>query len=281
MFSLSFTLILLAGVFSEKIVERRPPKCKNPKGKLWDSILNGECGQSVCKRNGKKASWQKCPRPATEEKIDKLNETMKIDNEAIMAAFKKLEELVEKVEEKVEIVCGIPTTFYPTTMEAPIAVVTRLPTVSGTWNVGDGKVDAIDFVPSKDISIKGISLYRSSSGTVRFTGLIRLKEDSSKAVIASQMFNFTTDNSKTYFDQLFTTPGNVKAGVKYTITLAYDGEYGVNDVQSGGSGQVSVSADCGGDSVTFQFSGSDDFDGESGNGSNTSGGQIPRILFSC
>ena len=48
---------------------------------------------------------------------------MKVDNEAIMAAFKKLEELVKtearKVEEKVDNVCGIPTTVFPTTMEEP------------------------------------------------------------------------------------------------------------------------------------------------------------------
>ena len=90
---------------------------------------------------------------------------------------------------------------------------------SGTWNVGDGRVDSIDFVPSKDIAIRGISLHRSSSGTVGYTGQIRLKEESSNTVIASQRFDFTTDDSKTYFDQSFTTPGNVKAGLKYTIYL--------------------------------------------------------------
>ena len=97
------------------------------------------------------------------------------------------------------------------------------------------------------------------------------------------MFDFTTDDSKTYLDQLFITPGNVKAGVKYTITLGYEGkhEWGVNDVYKGAGGQVSVSADCGGDSVTFQFSDSDDFDGENDNQSDKTRGQIPRILFSC
>ena len=36
-----------------------------------------------------------------------------------MAAFEKLEELLKTVEEKVDNVCGIPTTVYPTTMEEP------------------------------------------------------------------------------------------------------------------------------------------------------------------
>ena len=150
-----------------------------------------------------------------------------------------------------------------------------------TWNVGDDRVDSIDFVPSKDIAIRGISLHRSSSGTVGYTGQIRLKEESSKAVIVSQGFDFTTDDSKTYFDQLFTTPGNVKAGVKYTITLSYDGEYGVKDIWSGAGGQLSASADCGDQSVTFQFSQATDFEGETNNGSGTASGQIPRIIFSC
>ena len=119
------------------------------------------------------------------------------------------------------------------------------------------------------------------SGTSRFAGQIRLKEESSNTVIASQRFDFTTDDSKTYFDQSFTTPGNVKAGVKYTITLSYDGEYGVKDIWSGGGGQVSASADCGDHSVTFQFSQATDFEGERSNGSGTTRGQIPRIIFSC
>ena len=153
--------------------------------------------------------------------------------------------------------------------------------IQSTWLVGDGYVDSIDFVPSKDIAIRGISLHRSSNGTVSYTGQIRLKEESSKAVIASQIFDLTTDNSQTYFDQLFTTPGNVKAGVKYTITLSYDGEYGVKDIWSGMGGQVSASADCGDHSVTFQFSKATDFEGENNNGSGTAIGQIPRIIFSC
>ena len=148
-----------------------------------------------------------------------------------------------------------------------------------TWMVGEGRVDSIDFVPSKNITIRGISLHRSSSGTVNYTGQIRLKEE--KAVIADQRFNFTTDDSQTYFDQLFTAPGNVKAGVKYTITLSYDGEYGVHDIWRGTGGQVSVSANCGDQSVTFQFTRATDFEGESNNGSGTSVGQIPRIIFSC
>ena len=100
-------------------------------------------------------------------------------------------------------------------------------------------------------------------------------------MIADQRFDFPTDDSQTYLDQLFTTPGNVKAGVKYTITLSYDGEYGVKDIWRGSGGQLSASADCGDHSVTFQFSPATDFEGETNNGSGTASDQIPRIIFSC
>ena len=150
-----------------------------------------------------------------------------------------------------------------------------------SWNVGDGYIDSIDFIPSKSIAIRGISLHRSYSGTNRFTGWIRLKEASTKTVIATQSFAFTTDNSKTYFDRLFSTPTNVKTGIKYTITLHYDGTWGVTDIWQGKGGQDTVFANYGEDSVKFQFIGSKDFDGEKNNGGGKDNGQIPRILFSC
>lgn len=286
-FGFLFTLLLLKGALSQEADERRAPKCKNPKGKVWESILNGDCGQSVCKKVGKNlARWEKCPRPATEEMVDKLNKTMSMDNKAIMAAFLMLGELLKtemkRVEEKVEAVCGVPTTVWPTTEDQTVgptvdAVITRLPIIGGScgncWHVQDGKVDAIDFVSSKDIEIRGISLFRSYTGTKTFTGLIQLKEGSS--VIASQMFDFTTDDAQTYFDQLFNTPSNVRAGVKYTITLEYNGPR--TRIWYGTDGQTSPSTTCGGDSVAFQFSGS----AETNNGNNVRHGQIPRVLISC
>ena len=106
-------------------------------------------------------------------------------------------------------------------------------------------MDSIDFVPSKSIAIRGISLHRSYKGTNLFTGLIHLKEASTKTVIATQNFAFTTDNSMTYFDQLFSTPTNVKAGLKYTISLHYDGKYGATPIWKGEGGQDTVFANCG------------------------------------
>jgi len=169
------------------------------------------------------------------------------------------------------------TTTTTTTATSTVTVITRLPIIGGScgncWHVQDGKVDAIDFVSSKDIEIRGISLFRSYTGTKTFTGLIQLKEGSS--VIASQMFDFTTDDAQTYFDQLFNTPSNVRAGVKYTITLEYNGPR--TRIWYGTDGQTSPSTTCGGDSVAFQFSGS----AETNNGNNVRHGQIPRVLISC
>ena len=75
---------------------------------------------------------------------------------------------------------------------------------------------------TRDLAIRGISLHRSYSGSATFTGLIELKEDATKRVITSQRFSYFTNADRSYVDQLFSTPGNVVAGVKYTITLAYD-----------------------------------------------------------
>merc|ERR1711992_388187 len=123
-------LFLLGGVLSQDIEERHAPKCKNPKGNLWSSIVDSDCGQSVCKRVGwRKARWEKCPRAATEEKLNQLEEIMK--NET------------KKIIEKVQEVCNIPTP----PLEPSLSIVTRLPSISGSWWVGEGFEDAIDFTP--------------------------------------------------------------------------------------------------------------------------------------
>merc|ERR1712013_576197 len=70
-----FYLLLISGGVSAE--DRKPLRCKNPSGKLWSSILNKNCGQSVCKKSGGKASWTQCPKAATEAKIEEENENLK------------------------------------------------------------------------------------------------------------------------------------------------------------------------------------------------------------
>merc|ERR1719431_2278988 len=91
--------LIFSGVAA--IQERKPLRCKNPAGKLWSSILNRNCGQSVCKKTGNKAMWKECPKAATEEILKEGNEnqTKKLD-EKIENQTKKLYEKIEKEKPK-------------------------------------------------------------------------------------------------------------------------------------------------------------------------------------
>ena len=75
-------------------------------GKLWSSVLDRDCGQAVCRRKGKDAEWESCPRPATEQQIEELKKTMKTD---ILAALKR-------VEDKMDEVCGHHTPAWEATV---------------------------------------------------------------------------------------------------------------------------------------------------------------------
>ena len=110
------------------------------------------------------------------------------------------------------------------------------------------------------------------------TGFIHLREDSDKSVIAWQKFDYTENDDPDYYDQLFTYPGIVQAGVKYVITVQYDPPG--TKIWRGSDGLVNASGsdDCFGESVNFEFS---DAEFEDSNGSDQTGGQIPRILYSC
>jgi len=68
--------------------ETRQPKCKNPKGKLWSTLLDRDCGQSVCKKYGNKGLWEQCPRPATQDKLEEMERTL-------LSALAKLEKKIE------------------------------------------------------------------------------------------------------------------------------------------------------------------------------------------
>ena len=158
----------------------------------------------------------------------------------------------------------------------------RLPSIHSDYYspVGDTSVDCIDFVPSHSLSIRGISLHRSGYGSYHFSGLVRLKEHSTKTVITSQSFSFTTDSTRSYHDLLFTQPGYVEAGTKYTITLGYYGTWW-RYIQCGSGGVARATAECNGQTVTMLFSNSSDLKGRSHNRSDISWGQFPRILFYC
>ena len=86
------------------------------------SILDKNCGQSVCRKTGNKAAWKECPKPATETKMievirkenENVREVIKKENKNLTEVIKKenenLKEVVKKenenlkevIEEKIE-----------------------------------------------------------------------------------------------------------------------------------------------------------------------------------
>jgi len=84
-------IIPAAHSHSDGAVPQKQPKCKNPKGNLRSSLLDKDCGVSVCKKKGKNAVWEKCPRPATQDKLQEMEKTM------LSATEDKLQEMEKTI----------------------------------------------------------------------------------------------------------------------------------------------------------------------------------------
>merc|ERR1711874_59441 len=96
MLTFVFPLLLLGEILCVEELSLPTLKCKNPNGKLWSTVLDKHCGQSVCEKNGRKAAWKRCPRPASEENINnRLDRLEKLVKE-------ETKEVVEKIEKKIE-----------------------------------------------------------------------------------------------------------------------------------------------------------------------------------
>jgi len=91
-----YVLLISAGASA---VDRKPLRCKNPSGKLWSSILNKNCGQSVCKKSGNKASWTECEKAATEAKME---EVIKNENKNLNTKIKEVTKMQKVMENKIE-----------------------------------------------------------------------------------------------------------------------------------------------------------------------------------
>merc|ERR1712106_261507 len=249
-------LALSLGDDSRKEVEVRGNQrtCKNPKAKVGVSIFRN-CAQATCMKTLKGAKWEECPISATETSIltqlaalkagqsaldagqkaldagqntqlaffkagqsalDEGQKALEAGQKALEAGQKVFEDGQKDLAELFTNKTTNTTTTTTTTTTGTTAMVVRLPTITSSWYVGKGRVDAIDLVPSRNIVIRGISLLRSAagSGTKRLTGLIELKEDASKTVVTSQNFGYTENDDPAYYDQLFSNPGNVQAGVR-------------------------------------------------------------------
>ena len=143
------------------------------------------------------------------------------------------------------------------------------------WTVKPTQIDAIDFISSEEIHIKGLSLLGSSSGSASHSGCIQLKETSSQVLITSANFTFSSDGESGFYDQVFSSPQSVKAHKKYTVTVEYFAHHTIQAFTS--VGLPKVSAVCKELTVNFAFSKSSDDNNSTGPKS----GQIPRILFYC
>jgi len=146
--SLLYLGFLISGGASTE--DRKSLKCKNPSGKLWSSIFDKNCGQSVCQKTGKKASWRQCPKAATEAKIEEVikkeNEILKevIENQA-----KVLDEKIEKVTKMQEVMenrlmeikenlfqnCGEEPVEMTTSEEGPIEITTTTGSSGLGWHI--------------------------------------------------------------------------------------------------------------------------------------------------
>jgi len=83
-------LFNIQGLYAQEIERRAAPRCKNPKGELWSSRLDRSCRQSVCRTNGRRAEWVRCPKPVSEDTIGELEKTMESNKEELFAAFSNM-----------------------------------------------------------------------------------------------------------------------------------------------------------------------------------------------
>jgi len=153
-----YVLLISAGASAEN---RKPLRCKNPSGKLWSSILNKNCGQSVCKKSGNKASWTECAKAATEakmeevirnehknlktkiEEVTKMQKVMENKIEGVTKMQEVMENQLRKILEKICQDCGEVPGPTTTTTESPVLGVI----VSGGYNSG-GITSTEVFLPS-------------------------------------------------------------------------------------------------------------------------------------
>lgn len=129
-----------------------------------------------------------------------------------------------------------------------------------------GRCDSIQFSVDRRIFIVGFGLYGSSSGAADYKVKMELKRPGK--VLAENHTKFFSDGSSNTFPIYFQHPIQVEADIYYTASaiidgteLSFFGQDGLNEVTVHG--------------VTFHFQCSSD----STNGTGTSGGQIPELLF--
>ncbi|PFX16471.1 Peroxidasin-like [Stylophora pistillata] len=138
---------------------------------------------------------------------------------------------------------------------------------SSGWGHSSGRVDAIDFQTSSDVTLLGFRLWGVNRGSATFQVTIRLYRGSS--LIAEKTGSYYTTSSVKTFEVRFSSGISLRAGVSYTATskLTTSG----SDTHYHNDGMSSTS--CSGITVTFAKSSKDT------NSSDVSRGQIPALIF--
>ncbi|KAJ7370058.1 E3 ubiquitin-protein ligase mycbp2 [Desmophyllum pertusum] len=136
---------------------------------------------------------------------------------------------------------------------------------SGSWVIGPGLVDAIDFQTNGDVILQGYRLWGVYSGSTTYQVTIRLYRGSS--MIAEKTGSYFSRSTDQTFEVHFSQEISIRAGVLYTATSQITG------AESHAHTDGMSSASCSGVTVTFIKSSKDI------NGSDVSNGQIPALIF--
>ena len=147
-----------------------------------------------------------------------------------------------------------------------IARVTRFGSCSGEWKQ-NGPADAISFTVSRSVILYGIQIYGTARGQEMFTVKVYIYDDT-KEEIRKTDATIYTNTSKQKYDVYLSEPVRIPSKRVFTILVLIKG----GPTRKGIDGE-SVKKENG---VTFEFISSN----KSSNGTDTTVGQIPGLLFS-
>ncbi|XP_052234944.1 BTB/POZ domain-containing protein 6-like isoform X3 [Dreissena polymorpha] len=158
---------------------------------------------------------------------------------------------------------------FETKERMPMFVARRFKHVTSGWSYSGQreKVDAITFMCSRDIILKGVQLYGTDQGQGQLSVNIRLVQEPYRANMLNLHKVLETDGKEQVYSVLFEHPKTIKKDKQYSFEITIEGQntfYGVE-------GQPVV------ESETVQFTFSDS--AKSTNTTNTYRGQIPGIIF--
>lgn len=140
------------------------------------------------------------------------------------------------------------------------------------WTCNGDRKDKISFSVNKPLAVTGFTVFGSCDVSADVTVDMKLIHQTSKTAIGTKTLTVSTDGSKTPYPVRFDECVDIQPGVVYTVSAKLHVRSGRMRSWFGVEGQATVS---GSGEVTFTFTKSEG----STNGTNTTGGQIPGILY--